>query len=77
MIFLHCTGLHFVESPENVTSSLGKPVVLRCTLRADGVDQDPLDVIWLREGQPLDLADTNQMQFPVDENSWLVYSDLK
>ncbi|XP_048017533.1 tyrosine-protein kinase receptor UFO isoform X2 [Megalobrama amblycephala] len=73
----HVSGLHFVESPENVTSSLGKPVVLRCTLRADGVDQEPLDVIWLREGQPLDLADTNQMQFPVDENSWLVYSDLK
>ncbi|XP_067222491.1 tyrosine-protein kinase receptor UFO isoform X2 [Chanodichthys erythropterus] len=73
----YVSGLHFVESPENVTSSLGKPVVLRCTLQADGVDQEPLDVIWLREGKPLDLADTNQMQFPVDENSWLVYSDLK
>ncbi|XP_051962828.1 tyrosine-protein kinase receptor UFO [Xyrauchen texanus] len=73
----HVSGLHFVESPENVTSSLGKPVVVQCILRGDGVDQEPLDVHWLREGQLLDLADTNQMQVPVDEDSWLVTSKLK
>ncbi|XP_073673951.1 tyrosine-protein kinase receptor UFO [Garra rufa] len=71
------SGLRFVESPENVTSSLGKPVALQCILRADGEDQGPLDVIWLKEGQPLDFGDTNQMQVPVDENSWLVISELK
>ncbi|XP_067306106.1 tyrosine-protein kinase receptor UFO isoform X2 [Pseudorasbora parva] len=71
------SGLHFTQSPGNVTSSLGKQVVLQCILRADGVDHGPLDVIWLREGQPLDFADNNQMQFPVDENSWLVISELK
>lgn len=77
MIFLHCVGLHFVESPKNVTSSLGKPVAVQCVLRADGEDQGPLDVLWLKEGQPLEFADTNQMQFPEDENGWLVFSELK
>uniref|UniRef100_A0A8C2IN29 receptor protein-tyrosine kinase n=1 Tax=Cyprinus carpio TaxID=7962 RepID=A0A8C2IN29_CYPCA len=69
--------LHFVESPKNVTSSLGKPVAVQCVLRADGEDQGPLDVLWLKEGQPLEFADTNQMQFPEDENGWLVFSELK
>uniref|UniRef100_A0A672M1V7 receptor protein-tyrosine kinase n=1 Tax=Sinocyclocheilus grahami TaxID=75366 RepID=A0A672M1V7_SINGR len=77
MIFLHCVGLHFVESPKNVTSSLGKPVAVQCILRADGEGQGPLDVLWLKEGQLLDFADTNQMQFPEDENGWLVISELK
>ncbi|XP_051534964.1 tyrosine-protein kinase receptor UFO-like [Myxocyprinus asiaticus] len=73
----HVSGMRFVLSPGNVTSSLGKPVVLQCILRADGVDQGPLDVFWLREGQQLEFADTNQMQVPVDEESWLVISELK
>uniref|UniRef100_A0A8C1XQM4 receptor protein-tyrosine kinase n=1 Tax=Cyprinus carpio TaxID=7962 RepID=A0A8C1XQM4_CYPCA len=77
MIFLHCVGLHFVESPKNVTSSLGKPVAVQCVLRADGEDQGPLDVLWLKEGQQLEFADTNQMQLPEDENGWLVFSELK
>ncbi|KAL1262507.1 hypothetical protein QQF64_007772 [Cirrhinus molitorella] len=71
------SGLRFVESPGNVTSSLGKPVAVQCTLQGKGEDQGPLDVFWLKEGQQLDLADTNQMQFPEDENSWLVISELK
>uniref|UniRef100_A0A8C1XVG3 receptor protein-tyrosine kinase n=1 Tax=Cyprinus carpio TaxID=7962 RepID=A0A8C1XVG3_CYPCA len=69
--------LHFVESPKNVTSSLGKPVAVQCVLRADGEDQGPLDVLWLKEGQQLEFADTNQMQLPEDENGWLVFSELK
>uniref|UniRef100_A0A9J8C6V1 receptor protein-tyrosine kinase n=1 Tax=Cyprinus carpio carpio TaxID=630221 RepID=A0A9J8C6V1_CYPCA len=73
-----CFGwLHFVESPKNVTSSLGKPVAVQCVLQADGEDQGPLDVLWLKEGQPLEFADTNQMQLPEDENGWLVFSELK
>ncbi|KAG1935492.1 tyrosine-protein kinase receptor TYRO3 [Pimephales promelas] len=68
------SGLSFVESPGNVTSSLGKAVEVQCVLRADGVD---LDVVWLREGQPLHFAELNQMQVPEDENSWLVISKLK
>uniref|UniRef100_A0A8C1XS36 receptor protein-tyrosine kinase n=1 Tax=Cyprinus carpio TaxID=7962 RepID=A0A8C1XS36_CYPCA len=73
-----CFGwLHFVESPKNVTSSLGKPVAVQCVLRADGEDQGPLDVLWLKEGQQLEFADTNQMQLPEDENGWLVFSELK
>ncbi len=52
----------------NLTSSLGKPVAVRCVLRADGEGQGPQDVLWLKEGQPL------QMQFPEDENGWLVIS---
>uniref|UniRef100_A0A672M6K4 receptor protein-tyrosine kinase n=1 Tax=Sinocyclocheilus grahami TaxID=75366 RepID=A0A672M6K4_SINGR len=65
------------SSPKNVTSSLGKPVAVQCILRADGEGQGPLDVLWLKEGQLLDFADTNQMQFPEDENGWLVISELK
>ncbi len=74
---LHCIGLHFVASPENVTSSLGKPVAVQCVLRAVSEGRGPLDVLWLKEGQPLDFADTNQLQFPDDENGWLVISKLK
>ncbi|XP_016114298.1 tyrosine-protein kinase receptor UFO-like isoform X2 [Sinocyclocheilus grahami] len=66
-----------MESPKNVTSSLGKPVAVQCILRVDGEGQGPLDVLWLKEGQSLEFADTNQMQLPVDENSWLVFSELK
>uniref|UniRef100_A0A9J7YCY0 receptor protein-tyrosine kinase n=1 Tax=Cyprinus carpio carpio TaxID=630221 RepID=A0A9J7YCY0_CYPCA len=64
-------------NPKNVTSSLGKPVAVQCVLQADGEDQGPLDVLWLKEGQPLEFADTNQMQLPEDENGWLVFSELK
>uniref|UniRef100_A0A8C1WMC9 receptor protein-tyrosine kinase n=1 Tax=Cyprinus carpio TaxID=7962 RepID=A0A8C1WMC9_CYPCA len=63
--------------PKNVTSSLGKPVAVQCVLRADGEGQGPLDVLWLKEGQQLEFADTNQMQLPEDENGWLVISELK
>uniref|UniRef100_A0A671RPZ3 receptor protein-tyrosine kinase n=1 Tax=Sinocyclocheilus anshuiensis TaxID=1608454 RepID=A0A671RPZ3_9TELE len=66
-----------MESPKNVTSSLGKLVAVQCILRVDGEGQGPLDVLWLKEGQSLEFADTNQMQLPVDENSWLVFSELK
>ncbi|XP_030633679.1 tyrosine-protein kinase receptor UFO [Chanos chanos] len=71
------TGLRFVQSPGNVTSSLGKPVVLRCKLQGEGEEQGPPDVVWLREDEPLEFADTNQIQVPVSENSWLVISDLR
>ncbi|XP_016309522.1 tyrosine-protein kinase receptor UFO-like [Sinocyclocheilus anshuiensis] len=71
------SGLRFMESPKNVTSSLGKLVAVQCILRVDGEGQGPLDVLWLKEGQSLEFADTNQMQLPVDENSWLVFSELK
>uniref|UniRef100_A0A8C2D3W3 receptor protein-tyrosine kinase n=1 Tax=Cyprinus carpio TaxID=7962 RepID=A0A8C2D3W3_CYPCA len=63
--------------PKNVTSSLGKPVAVQCVLRADSEGQGPLDVLWLKEGQQLEFADTNQMQLPEDGNGWLVISELK
>lgn len=66
-----------MESPGNVTSSLGKAVEVQCILQANGLGDGPLDVVWLREGQPLHFAELNQMQVPVDENSWLVISELK
>nr|XP_055051835.1 tyrosine-protein kinase receptor UFO [Misgurnus anguillicaudatus] len=74
---VHASGLHFSESPMNVTSSLGKPVVLQCTLQGDSMDQDAPDVFWLRDGEQLDFADTNQVQMPEEDNSWLVISNLK
>uniref|UniRef100_A0A8C8ENY0 receptor protein-tyrosine kinase n=1 Tax=Oncorhynchus tshawytscha TaxID=74940 RepID=A0A8C8ENY0_ONCTS len=57
----------FVKSPANVTSSLGKPVQVLCTLRGDGGGEEPPDVVWFRDGQSLDYADTNQVQVPVTE----------
>uniref|UniRef100_A0A8C1F7K3 receptor protein-tyrosine kinase n=1 Tax=Cyprinus carpio carpio TaxID=630221 RepID=A0A8C1F7K3_CYPCA len=74
-----CFGCHSKVKGQgsNVTSSLGKPVAVQCVLQADGEDQGPLDVLWLKEGQPLEFADTNQMQLPEDENGWLVFSELK
>jgi hypothetical protein len=61
-----------------VISSLGKPVRMQCSLKGRGGDEeDPPDVLWLRDGQPLLLADTNQIQVPLDEVSWRVVSTLR
>uniref|UniRef100_A0A4W5RIF3 receptor protein-tyrosine kinase n=1 Tax=Hucho hucho TaxID=62062 RepID=A0A4W5RIF3_9TELE len=67
----------FVKSPANVTSSLGKPVQVLCTLQGDGGGEEPPDVVWFRDGQSLDYADTNQVQVPVTEGSWLTISELR
>ncbi|KAK1790125.1 hypothetical protein P4O66_013956, partial [Electrophorus voltai] len=76
--FLHGpSGLHFTESPENVTSSLGKPVRMQCILQGGGDEQNPPDVLWLKEGEPLEFADTNQVQVSYSEDAWLVISTLR
>uniref|UniRef100_A0A8K9XT69 receptor protein-tyrosine kinase n=1 Tax=Oncorhynchus mykiss TaxID=8022 RepID=A0A8K9XT69_ONCMY len=66
----------FIRSPGNVTSSLGKPVKVVCTLQGWG-GEDPPDVVWQRDGQPLEYADTNQIQVPVAARSWMVISTLR
>ncbi|XP_076002086.1 tyrosine-protein kinase receptor UFO [Genypterus blacodes] len=72
------TELDFARSPITVISSLGKPVTLHCTLRGKGgEEEDPPDVLWLRDGQLLDYADTNQIQVPVGGNSWMIISTLR
>ncbi|XP_036380292.1 tyrosine-protein kinase receptor UFO-like isoform X1 [Megalops cyprinoides] len=70
-------GSRFIEGPGNVTSSLGKPVLLRCSLQSREGEEDPPDVVWQRDGQPLDFADTNQMQVSVSEDNWLTISELR
>ncbi|KAG7483853.1 hypothetical protein MATL_G00042730 [Megalops atlanticus] len=70
-------GSRFIEGPANVTSSLGKPVLLRCSLQSREGEEDPPDVVWQRDGQPLDFADTNQMQVSVSEDSWLTISEMR
>uniref|UniRef100_A0AAY5KF71 receptor protein-tyrosine kinase n=1 Tax=Esox lucius TaxID=8010 RepID=A0AAY5KF71_ESOLU len=67
----------FVKSPANITSSLGKPVQVLCTLQGEGGGEEPPDVVWLRDGQSLDYADTNQVHVPVAEGSWLTISELR
>lgn len=67
----------FVKSPANVTSSLGKPVQVLCTLQGDGGGEEPPDVVWFRDGKSLDYSDTNQVQVPVTEGSWLTISELR
>ncbi|KAG5837436.1 hypothetical protein ANANG_G00239230 [Anguilla anguilla] len=69
--------LRFVQSPENVTSSLGKPVVMQCVLRGDGGEIDPPDVVWQKDAEPLEMANTDQMQVPISEDSWMSISNLR
>ncbi|XP_064157471.1 tyrosine-protein kinase receptor UFO-like [Anguilla rostrata] len=69
--------LRFVQSPENVTSSLGKPVVMQCVLRGDGGEIDPPDVVWQKDAEPLEMANTDQMQVPISEDSWMSVSNLR
>ncbi|KAJ8280298.1 hypothetical protein GJAV_G00052920 [Gymnothorax javanicus] len=69
--------LRFVQSPENVTSSLGKPVVLQCVLQGHGEEVDPPDVIWQKDAEPLEMANTDQMQVPISEDSWMSISNLR
>ncbi|XP_071768624.2 tyrosine-protein kinase receptor UFO [Centroberyx gerrardi] len=72
------TDLEFVRSPTTIISSLGKPVTMHCSLRGKGgEEQDPPDVLWLRDGVPLEYADTNQIQVPIDSDSWMVISTLR
>ncbi|XP_064208557.1 tyrosine-protein kinase receptor UFO isoform X1 [Anguilla rostrata] len=70
-------GTRFIQSPGNVTSSLGKPVQLQCTLQGGAGEEEPPDVVWQRDGQPLDFADTNQMQVPAVDGGWLTISELR
>lgn len=70
------TGLHFVQSPSNVTSSLGKPVSLQCNLQGKFGDISPPDVLWFLEEDLLEMADTNQIQLHLDEHTWVIISTL-
>lgn len=68
----------FVRSPGNLTSSLGKPARVWCSLQGEGGgEEEPPDLVWLRDGQTLEYADTNQVQMPVREGSWLTISELR
>lgn len=71
------TDLEFEKSPATVISSLGKPVKMHCTLKGTGgEEEDPPDVLWLRDGVPLQYADTNQFQVHTGHNSWTIMSTL-
>ncbi|XP_036005781.1 tyrosine-protein kinase receptor UFO [Fundulus heteroclitus] len=70
------SGLTFERSPGTVISSLGKPVQMDCKLKGAGGEEEPPSVVWLRDGVPLEFADTNQFQLPTDSNSWIVISTL-
>ncbi|XP_067170517.1 LOW QUALITY PROTEIN: tyrosine-protein kinase receptor UFO [Apteryx mantelli] len=63
----------FLESPANLTSSVGRAARLRCTVRAAG---EPPELGWLRDGRPLQLADTDQAQVPLSDDVWLGTSEL-
>ncbi|XP_028818822.1 tyrosine-protein kinase receptor UFO [Denticeps clupeoides] len=70
-------GLHFIQSPDNITSSLGKLVTLQCLLRWDGSQEDVPDVQWLRGDELLESAEMLQMQVPIDETHWMITSKLR
>lgn len=72
------TDLEFERSPATVISSLGKPVMMQCTLRgAGGEEEDPPDVLWLHGGEPLQFADTTQSQVHTGSHTWTIMSTLR
>uniref|UniRef100_A0AAQ5ZZ85 receptor protein-tyrosine kinase n=1 Tax=Amphiprion ocellaris TaxID=80972 RepID=A0AAQ5ZZ85_AMPOC len=71
-------NLEFERSPSTVISSLGKPVTMHCSLKGSGgEEEDPPDVVWLRDDVPLLYADTNQFQVLTGTNSWTIMSTLR
>uniref|UniRef100_A0A8D0AKQ0 receptor protein-tyrosine kinase n=1 Tax=Sander lucioperca TaxID=283035 RepID=A0A8D0AKQ0_SANLU len=50
---------------------------MHCSLKGTGgEEEDPPDVVWLRDGVPLQYADTNQFQVHTGSNSWTIMSML-
>ncbi|XP_034557309.1 tyrosine-protein kinase receptor UFO [Notolabrus celidotus] len=71
------TDMTFERSPTTIISSLEKPVEMHCTLKGTGgEEEDPPDVLWLRNGEPLPDAETNQVQVHTGRNSWTIMSTL-
>ncbi|KAH0631512.1 hypothetical protein JD844_005859 [Phrynosoma platyrhinos] len=66
-------AVYFLESPLNLTSSLGKDVKFSCSVRAVG---EPPELSWLRDGMALEFADSNQVQVPLDDEEWMATSEL-
>ncbi|XP_062995786.1 tyrosine-protein kinase receptor UFO isoform X2 [Elgaria multicarinata webbii] len=66
-------AVYFKESPSNLTSSLGKDVMLSCSVHALG---EPPEISWLRDGAALEFADSNQVQVPLDDEQWMTTSTL-
>uniref|UniRef100_A0A8C6T7W7 receptor protein-tyrosine kinase n=1 Tax=Neogobius melanostomus TaxID=47308 RepID=A0A8C6T7W7_9GOBI len=72
------TDLEFERSPATVISSLGRPVMMQCTLKGAGrEEEDPPDVLWLHGGEPLQLADTTQSQVHTGRHTWTIMSTLR
>ncbi|XP_052024608.1 tyrosine-protein kinase receptor UFO isoform X3 [Apodemus sylvaticus] len=67
----------FVGNPGNITGARGLTGTLRCELQVQG---EPPEVVWLRDGQILELADNTQTQVPLGEDwqdEWKVVSQLR
>lgn len=70
-------GSPFVGNPGNITGARGLTGTLRCELQVQG---EPPEVVWLRDGQILELADNTQTQVPLGEDwqdEWKVVSQLR
>ncbi|XP_032446838.1 tyrosine-protein kinase receptor UFO [Xiphophorus hellerii] len=71
------SDLKFEKSPSTVVSSLGKPVRMHCELKGTGDENAvPPDLVWLKDGAPLQYEDTDQSQ-TITDNTWTVTSTLK
>uniref|UniRef100_A0A3P9HJ99 receptor protein-tyrosine kinase n=1 Tax=Oryzias latipes TaxID=8090 RepID=A0A3P9HJ99_ORYLA len=65
------TDLEFEQSPASVVTSQDKPIALHCSLTGMWEEeQEPPDVLWLKDGIPLDFAETNQFQIRTGSSSW-------
>ncbi|XP_028652499.1 tyrosine-protein kinase receptor UFO isoform X2 [Erpetoichthys calabaricus] len=68
-------GGKFHESPRNITTSLGKELTLICKIYWVGPAPE---IEWLRDGEPVDEHDTNQIQVPMDtDDEVLVVGELR
>uniref|UniRef100_UPI00398ED89B tyrosine-protein kinase receptor UFO n=1 Tax=Pristiophorus japonicus TaxID=55135 RepID=UPI00398ED89B len=64
--------VQFLQDPEDVTSSQGKDVKLRCSIQMVG---ELPEINWQRDGT-LYAANVNQVLVPVSEHEWLAISEL-
>nr|XP_020018140.1 tyrosine-protein kinase receptor UFO isoform X5 [Castor canadensis] len=67
----------FVSSPGNITGARGITGALQCEVQVKG---EPPEVIWLQDGQILELVESTQIQVPLDEDGqgdWKVISQLR
>lgn len=70
--------MEFKRSPNDVITSLGKPVKMQCSVVTKGLKRlAPTEVLWMKDGEILQYAETSQFHLPYNMNNWIVISVLR